>query len=67
MKVAIFKNFVEGGIILLPHIIKVNPLHWDNRLVLCEKYSVIPILLKESPKPLIGAPFLGLVVARDLM
>jgi hypothetical protein len=38
----------------------------DIELVLHEKHNVIPILLKESPKPLIGAPFFGLVVARDL-
>jgi hypothetical protein len=30
------------------------------------KHRAIPIMLKECPKPLIGAPFLGLVVARDL-
>jgi hypothetical protein len=29
MKVASFKNFVEGGILLLPHIIKVDSLHRD--------------------------------------
>jgi hypothetical protein len=66
MKVTSFKNSVEGVILLLPHIIKMNPLHGDNGLVLREKHNAIPILLKECPKPLIGAPFLGLIVAWDL-
>jgi hypothetical protein len=66
MKVTSFKNFVEGGILLLPHIVKVNPLHQDNMLDLPVKHRAIPILMEGSPKMLIGAPFLGLVVAQDL-
>jgi hypothetical protein len=67
MKVTSFKNFVEGGILLLLHIVEVNPLHRDNRLGLLVKHNVIPILLKECSKSLIGASFLGPIVARDLM
>jgi hypothetical protein len=64
MKVTSFKNFVESGTLLLPpHIVNVNPLHRDNKPGLPVGHSVIPILLKEGPKTLIGAPFLGLVVA----
>jgi hypothetical protein len=63
MKVASFKNSVEGGILLLPHIVNVNPLHRDNKPGLLVKHNVIPILLEESPKMLISAPFPGLVVA----
>jgi hypothetical protein len=66
MKVTSFNYSVETGILLLPHVVKVNPLHGDNELVLLEQHRVIPILLKECPKPHIGAPFLGLGVARDL-
>jgi hypothetical protein len=67
MKVTSFKNFVEGGILLLLHIVEVNPLHRDNRLGLLVKHNVIQILLTECSKSLIGAPFLGPIVARDLM
>jgi hypothetical protein len=66
MKVASFKNFVESGILFLPDIIKVDPLHRDNRLVLHEKHIAIPILMKQSPKTLIGDLFLGLVVVENL-
>jgi hypothetical protein len=66
MKVASFKIFVEGGILLLPHIIKVDPLHWGNGLGLLEKHNTIPTLMKESPKSVIDASFLGLVVAGNL-
>jgi hypothetical protein len=66
MKAASFKNSIESGILLLPQVIKMNPLHGDNGLVLRGKHSAIPILLKECPKSRISAPFLGLVVAQDL-
>jgi hypothetical protein len=66
MKVTSLKNFVETGILLLLHIIKVDPLHQNNGLVLCGKHSAIPILMKVSQKPLIDALFHGLVVAGNL-
>jgi hypothetical protein len=66
MKVTCLNNPIEGGTLLLPHVIKVDPLHWDHRLGLPHEHSIIPILMKEGPKPLIRASFLGAVVARDL-
>jgi hypothetical protein len=45
----------------------VNPLHRDNKLGLPVKHSAIPILMKECPKSLISAIFLGLVVVGNLM
>jgi hypothetical protein len=44
----------------------VNPLHWDNRPSLLIEHNVVPILLKESPKMVAIAPFLGRVVASFL-
>jgi hypothetical protein len=61
-----FKNPIEGCILLALHIVKVNPLHWDNWPGLPIEYSVIPILLEECPKTLISAPFLGRVLASFL-
>jgi hypothetical protein len=47
-------------------VVKVYPLHRDNKPSLPVEHSVVPILLKESPKMLVGAPFLGQVVASFL-
>jgi hypothetical protein len=66
MEITCFNNYVERGILLLPHVIKVDPLHWDDRLGLSSEHYIIPILVKESPEVLIGAPFLGLGVANFL-
>jgi hypothetical protein len=66
IKFTSFKNHVEGGILLALHIVKVNPLHQDNRSGLPVEHSVVPIMLEESSKTLIGTPFLGYVVASFL-
>jgi hypothetical protein len=67
MKVTSLKNSIEGGILLLHHIVKVNPLHQYNKLGLPVKHSAILILMEESPKAPIGALFLRLVVAGNLV
>jgi hypothetical protein len=59
MKFTRFKNLVEGDILLALHVVKVYPLHRHNMPSLPIDHSVVPILLKESPKMLVGAPFLG--------
>jgi hypothetical protein len=67
MEIISFNYFVERGILLLPHVVKINPLHRDDMLGFLVEHSVIPILVKESPEALIGAPFLGLGVASFLV
>jgi hypothetical protein len=66
MEITSFNYSVERGILLLPHVVKMNPLHWDDRLGFPVEHCVIPILMKEGPEALIGAPFLDLCVASFL-
>jgi hypothetical protein len=50
-------------ILLVPHVVNVNPLmlhHWRGLQI---KHKLVPILIKESLKSLISAPFLVGVVA----
>jgi hypothetical protein len=64
MQVTNLKYPVEVHILLLPHIINVNPLMIDNRRCLQVKHSLIPILMKECSKSLISASLLRQAVAR---
>jgi hypothetical protein len=66
MEITSFNYSVERGILLLTHVVKMNPLHWDDRLGFPVEHCVIPILMKEGPEALIGAPFLDLCVASFL-
>jgi hypothetical protein len=67
MEITSFNYSVEIGVLLLlPHVIKINPLHRDDMLGFLVEHCVIPILVKETPEALIGAPFLGLGVASFL-
>jgi hypothetical protein len=59
MEITSFNYSIEGGILLLPHVVKMNPLHRNDMLGLPVEHSVVPILLKEGPKMLVGASFLG--------
>jgi hypothetical protein len=63
MKCTCFQNSVDGDILLALHVVQVNPLHWDNMPCLPIEHCVVPILMKEGPKTLVGAPFLRRVVA----
>jgi hypothetical protein len=67
MVITSFNDYVERGILLPPHVVKVNPLHRDDKLGLFVEHYVIPILVKEGLEALIGAPFFGPVVACSLM
>jgi hypothetical protein len=66
MEITSFNYSVERGILLLPHAVKMNPLHRDDMLGFLVEHCVISILVKESPEALIGALFLGLGVASFL-
>jgi hypothetical protein len=66
MEITSFNYSVERAILLPPHVVKMNPLHRDDKLGFSVEHYVIPILVKESLKVLIGAPFLGLGVASFL-
>jgi hypothetical protein len=66
MEITSFNYSVERGILLPPHVIKMNPLHQDDRLGFPVEHCVTPILMKESLEALIDAPFLGLGVASFL-
>jgi hypothetical protein len=59
MELTSFQNSVEVHIILALHVVQVYPLHLDNWHSLLVEHRVVPVLLKESPETLIGAPFLG--------
>jgi hypothetical protein len=50
-------------ILLVPHIVNVNPLMLNYRRGLRIKHRLVSIMMKESPKPLFGALFLVRVVA----
>jgi hypothetical protein len=66
MEITSFNYSIERGILLRPHVVKINPLHQDYKLGLSVEHYVIPILMKKGPEALIGAPFFGLDVARFL-
>jgi hypothetical protein len=66
MDVTSFNYSIENGFLLLPHVVKMNLLHRDNRLGFLVEHSSIPILVKESLEVLISALFLGLGVASNL-
>jgi hypothetical protein len=59
MELTSLQNSIEVHVLLALHIVYVNPLSRDHWIGLSVEYSVVPILMKEDPKPLIGAPFLG--------
>jgi hypothetical protein len=59
MEVTTFQNFVEVHILLALHVVQEYPLHLDNWRSLLVEHRVVPVLLKERPETLIGAPFLG--------
>jgi hypothetical protein len=59
MELTSFQNFVEVHILLSLHVVQVYPLYLDNRRSLPIEHIVVPVLLKESPKALVSAPFLG--------
>jgi hypothetical protein len=63
MELTSFQNSVEVDIVLALHVVHMYPLHRDNWPSLPVEYRVVPILLKESPEMLVGAPFFGWVVA----
>jgi hypothetical protein len=67
MEITSFNYSIERGILLPPHIVKMNPLHWDDMLGFSVEHNVIPILMKESLETLICAPFLRLGVASFLV
>jgi hypothetical protein len=50
-------------IFLVPLVINVNPMMFHNGRCLPIEHGVLPILMKEDPKPLICAPLLAMVVA----
>jgi hypothetical protein len=64
MQVTSLKNPTEMHILLLPHIINVNPLMFDHRRCLWVKHSPVPILMKECPESLTSASFLRQAIAR---
>jgi hypothetical protein len=66
IEITSFNYSIERGIFLPPHVIKMNPLHRDDKLGFLVEHCIIPILVKESLEALIGAPFLGLGVASFL-
>jgi hypothetical protein len=47
MEITSLKNPIEGGILLLPHVVKVDPLHRDNWLGLLQKHGGIPTLMEK--------------------
>jgi hypothetical protein len=57
MEVTSLKNHIEGGI-LLPHVVKVDPLHRNKWLGLFYEHGGIPILMEKGPEPFIGTFFL---------
>jgi hypothetical protein len=67
MEITSLKNPIEGGILLLPHVVKVDPLHRDNWLGLLQKHGGIPTLMEKGLEHLIDAFFLGAVIAGDSM
>jgi hypothetical protein len=59
MEVTSLKNLIEGGILLLLlHVVKVNPLHRNNWLGLPQEHGGIPVLMEKGPKLFIGTSFL---------
>jgi hypothetical protein len=66
MEIKSFNYSIERGILLRPHVVKINPLHRDYKLGLSVEHYVIRILMKKGPEALIGAPFFGLDVTRFL-
>jgi hypothetical protein len=67
MEITSLKNPIEGGIFLLPHVVKVDTLHRDNGLVLLQKQGGIPILVEKGLEPLIGAFFHGAIITGNPM
>jgi hypothetical protein len=53
------KNLVEVHVPVTLHIIYVNPLSQNHWFGLSVENGVVPILIKECPKPLIYAPLLA--------
>jgi hypothetical protein len=53
------QNSVEVHILLALHVVHVYPLLLENWHSLSVGHRVVPVLLKESSKMLIGAPFIG--------
>jgi hypothetical protein len=63
MELTSFHDPVEMHILLVPHIVNVNPLIFHHGRWLPVEHGVVPILMKEGPKSLIRAPLLAVVVA----
>jgi hypothetical protein len=59
MELISLKNLVEVHVTAALHIIYVNPLRQNHWLGLFVENRVVPILMKECPEPLIGAPLLA--------
>jgi hypothetical protein len=59
MELTSFQDPVEVHILLVSHIINVNPLSRNHWLGLTVENRVVPILMKECLEPLIHAPLLA--------
>jgi hypothetical protein len=58
MQVTSLKNPVKMHVLLVPHILNIHILLLDHWRCLQIKHSPIPVLIKEGPESLIGAPLL---------
>jgi hypothetical protein len=61
MEIKSFNYSIERGILLRPHVVKINPLHRDYKLGLSVEHYVIPILMKKVQKRLLVPHSLGLM------
>jgi hypothetical protein len=59
MELTSFQNSVEVYVLLALHIVYVYPLMFHRWSSLPVEHGVVPILVKESLEPLIGAPLFG--------
>jgi hypothetical protein len=59
MELTRLQNPIEVHVPLALHIVYVNPLSRDHWLAFSIQNGVVPILVKEGPESLVGAPFLG--------
>jgi hypothetical protein len=63
IKVTSFWDSDEVYNLLVPHIVNVNPLMFHHMRGFWIKHRLVPILMEEGPKSLVGALFLMRVVA----